>query len=73
MEGEESLEQLRALDLGKTIHVKLVDEAGWGINSRADYDAFVKWWREGVEIGAVPVAEGEVVCYGEKKRAKVKK
>lgn len=47
IEGEEGLEQLRALDLGKTIHVTLVDDAGWGVNSRADYNAFVDWWFAG--------------------------
>jgi len=37
----EKLEQLRALENGKTIAVAVVDYDGIGIDTRADYDAFV--------------------------------
>lgn len=41
LEEMESLEQLRALHAGETIEVALVDEAVRGIDTQADYDAFV--------------------------------
>ncbi len=43
----ESLEQLRALQAGKTILVATADRAASGIDTRADYDAFVNRWKNG--------------------------
>lgn len=45
-ETAESLEQLRALHIGLRMGVVLVDHRGHGINTREDYDAFVKRWKE---------------------------
>lgn len=45
-ETAESLEQLRALHIGLRMGVVLVDHRGHGIDTREDYDAFVKRWRE---------------------------
>jgi 3-deoxy-manno-octulosonate cytidylyltransferase (CMP-KDO synthetase) len=47
LESEESLEQMRALHLGMTIHVAHVLRAGWAIKTRLDYDRFVDWWNDG--------------------------
>ena len=48
LEVSERLEQLRVLDAGFDIHVILVDEPHVGIDTRADYDAFVA--RHGREL-----------------------
>lgn len=45
LERIEGLEQLRVLERGAPIHVVVVDEAPIGIDTREDYDAFVKRWR----------------------------
>jgi len=42
METTESLEQLRVLDHGYTILVGVVDEPSFGIDTKDDYDAFVR-------------------------------
>ena len=42
MEITESLEQLRVLDHGYTILVGVVDEPSFGIDTKDDYDAFVR-------------------------------
>jgi len=42
----ESLEQLTALELGKRVAVIMVDGAAPGIDTREDYDAFVKRYQE---------------------------
>ena len=48
LEVSERLEQLRVLDAGFDIYVILVDEPHVGIDTRADYDAFVA--RQGREL-----------------------
>lgn len=44
-EQDESLEQLRALHIGLRMGVVLTDHQSHGIDTREDYDAFVKRWR----------------------------
>jgi 3-deoxy-manno-octulosonate cytidylyltransferase (CMP-KDO synthetase) len=46
LERLERLEQLRALEHGHTIVVGHADHAAVGIDTRADYDAFVRRWRK---------------------------
>ncbi|MHC4661763.1 MAG: 3-deoxy-manno-octulosonate cytidylyltransferase [Planctomycetota bacterium] len=46
LEETEKLEQLRALEAGMTIRVGIVEGAAPGIDTREDYDAFVKRCRE---------------------------
>jgi 3-deoxy-manno-octulosonate cytidylyltransferase (CMP-KDO synthetase) len=41
----ENLEQLRVLDAGHTILVGVIDEPTIGIDTPADYRAFVERWR----------------------------
>lgn len=45
LEIAESLEQLRVLSAGYSIQVGQVDEPAAGIDTAADYDAFVRRWR----------------------------
>ncbi len=45
LEKTERLEQLRALELGAHIQVAIVDHAAVGIDTREDYDAFVKRYK----------------------------
>jgi 3-deoxy-manno-octulosonate cytidylyltransferase (CMP-KDO synthetase) len=45
LEDTEKLEQLRFLQAGHTIMVGQIEHAARGIDTRADYDAFVKRWR----------------------------
>lgn len=45
IERVENLEQLRVLAAGYDIAVGTVEESAAGIDTRADYDAFVKRWR----------------------------
>ncbi len=45
LEKTERLEQLRALDAGIRIRVALVDQAPKGIDTREDYDEFVRRWK----------------------------
>jgi 3-deoxy-manno-octulosonate cytidylyltransferase (CMP-KDO synthetase) len=47
LEQQEKLEQLRALDAGIGIACGMVDRATPGIDVRADYDAFLRRWRDG--------------------------
>lgn len=47
LEKVESLEQLRVLYHGFSIQVGVIDEPAIGIDTPADYAAFVKRWREG--------------------------
>lgn len=47
LEQVESLEQLRVLYHGYAISVGVIDEPAIGIDTPADYAAFVKRWREG--------------------------
>ena len=47
LEKLEKLEQLRVLDAGYTILVGVIDEATFGIDTAADYQAFVKKLRPG--------------------------
>jgi 3-deoxy-manno-octulosonate cytidylyltransferase (CMP-KDO synthetase) len=49
LERTEQLEQLRWLEHGHRIAVRVVDSAAKGIDTRDDYAAFVKRWRESVE------------------------
>ena len=46
IERIECLEQLRVVDAGHSILVGVVDEPTFGIDTPADYDAFVRKWRE---------------------------
>jgi len=46
LEELERLEQLRALALGYRIHVGLVGHAGSGVDTRADYEQFVRQYRQ---------------------------
>ncbi len=46
LEGTEVLEQLRALENGVRIRLVPTDHAPPGIDTREDYDAFVRRWRE---------------------------
>jgi 3-deoxy-manno-octulosonate cytidylyltransferase (CMP-KDO synthetase) len=46
LERVEVLEQLRALEAGARIRVVTVDRAPPGVDTREDYDAFVRRWRE---------------------------
>ncbi len=48
LEKLESLEQLRAMEHGKTILVAKVDYQSRGIDTPEDYAAFVNAWRDGV-------------------------
>lgn len=45
LEQLEKLEQLRALALGKTIQVGIVEQASIGVDTRADYEEFVRLYR----------------------------
>jgi len=45
LEVAEKLEQLRVLENGYSIRVVLTDYAGIGIDTRADYDRFVREWK----------------------------
>jgi 3-deoxy-manno-octulosonate cytidylyltransferase (CMP-KDO synthetase) len=47
MEKVESLEQLRVLHHGYAIQVGVIDEPAIGIDTPADYAAFVERWRKG--------------------------
>lgn len=48
LEATERLEQLRALEHGAAIAVEVVPDAAWcGIDTRADYEAFVRRWKAG--------------------------
>lgn len=53
LERVEKLEQLRVLETGRSIAVELVDQAGVGIDTPADYERFVARWRA---TGGAPVA-----------------
>jgi 3-deoxy-manno-octulosonate cytidylyltransferase (CMP-KDO synthetase) len=46
LEEVEKLEQLRALALGRRIHVGVVAHAGRGVDTPADYERFVAWYRQ---------------------------
>jgi 3-deoxy-manno-octulosonate cytidylyltransferase (CMP-KDO synthetase) len=46
LERTEGLEQLRALENGVAVRVVRTDRAPAGIDTREDYDAFVRRWRE---------------------------
>jgi 3-deoxy-manno-octulosonate cytidylyltransferase (CMP-KDO synthetase) len=46
LERTESLEQLRALENGVRIRIVTVDRAPPGVDTREDYEAFVRRWRE---------------------------
>ena len=46
LERTEMLEQLRALENGARIRVVTVDRAPPGVDTREDYEAFVRRWRE---------------------------
>ncbi len=46
LEMAEKLEQLRALEHGKTIFVLKVNRATHGIDTKEQYDAFVKRWKQ---------------------------
>jgi 3-deoxy-manno-octulosonate cytidylyltransferase (CMP-KDO synthetase) len=46
LERTEMLEQLRALEHGARIRVVLADRAPPGVDTREDYEAFVRRWRE---------------------------
>jgi 3-deoxy-manno-octulosonate cytidylyltransferase (CMP-KDO synthetase) len=46
LEAAEKLEQLRVLENGYDIKVVITDCAGTGIDTREDYDRFVREWRE---------------------------
>jgi 3-deoxy-manno-octulosonate cytidylyltransferase (CMP-KDO synthetase) len=46
LERTESLEQLRALENGVRVRVVPVDRAPPGVDTREDYEAFVRRWRE---------------------------
>ncbi|MGQ9573780.1 MAG: 3-deoxy-manno-octulosonate cytidylyltransferase [Thermoguttaceae bacterium] len=50
LEEVEKLEQLRALYAGYTILVGVVDEPGCGIDTPADYQAFVARWQQGQRL-----------------------
>jgi len=45
LENTEKLEQLRFLQAGHTIMVGQIEHAARGIDTRADYDAFLERWR----------------------------
>jgi 3-deoxy-manno-octulosonate cytidylyltransferase (CMP-KDO synthetase) len=45
LEVLEQLEQLRVLALGRPVQVGLVPHAGRGVDTRADYEDFVRHWR----------------------------
>ena len=47
LEDAEKLEQLRVLGTGGTIQVGLAAHAHRGVDTPADYDAFVRAYREG--------------------------
>jgi len=49
LERTEKLEQLRVLERGRTIRVALVDHATPGIDTPADYAAFVDRWKKRVD------------------------
>jgi 3-deoxy-manno-octulosonate cytidylyltransferase (CMP-KDO synthetase) len=51
LEQSEKLEQLRVLGTGGVINVGIVKEAHRGVDTPADYAAFVKWYRESGEGG----------------------
>jgi 3-deoxy-manno-octulosonate cytidylyltransferase (CMP-KDO synthetase) len=46
LEQLEKLEQLRVLALGRTIHVGVVEHEGIGVDTREDYERFVRTYRE---------------------------
>ena len=47
LEAVEKLEQLRALEHGTPVAVEVVDVEPWaGIDTRADYEAFAKRWKD---------------------------
>jgi 3-deoxy-manno-octulosonate cytidylyltransferase (CMP-KDO synthetase) len=46
LEQAEKLEQLRVLAAGHTIRVGVVEEAGWGVDTYADYQCFVALYRQ---------------------------
>jgi 3-deoxy-manno-octulosonate cytidylyltransferase (CMP-KDO synthetase) len=54
LEETEKLEQLRAIEAGIGIACAVVDRAPLGIDTRADYDAFVKRWRAAHPSSPVP-------------------
>ena len=51
LEESEKLEQLRVLGTGGTIAVGRVARAHRGVDTPADYAAFVRWYREGGDGG----------------------
>jgi 3-deoxy-manno-octulosonate cytidylyltransferase (CMP-KDO synthetase) len=51
IERIECLEQLRVVDAGYPIRVGVVDEPTFGIDTPADYEAFVRKWQKGLGIG----------------------
>ncbi len=46
LEEIERLEQLRVLGIGKTIGVGVIEHAGRGVDTPADYRRFVEKWRQ---------------------------
>jgi 3-deoxy-manno-octulosonate cytidylyltransferase (CMP-KDO synthetase) len=52
LERAEQLEQLRVLGMGATIGVASIAHAHRGIDTPADYAAFVKWYRASSDDGA---------------------
>jgi 3-deoxy-manno-octulosonate cytidylyltransferase (CMP-KDO synthetase) len=52
LEELEKLEQLRVLSLGRTIQVGIVEHAAIGVDTPADYERFVKAYREAGECAA---------------------
>jgi 3-deoxy-manno-octulosonate cytidylyltransferase (CMP-KDO synthetase) len=47
LEQLEKLEQLRVLSVGRSIHVGIVDSAGFGVDTYDDYERFVRAYRQG--------------------------
>lgn len=52
LEESEKLEQLRVLGTGGSINVGVVAHAHRGVDTPADYAAFVRWYQSGAEGGA---------------------
>ena len=52
LEETEKLEQLRALALGRRIHVGVVEQAARGVDTPADYERFVALYRQSMPAHA---------------------
>jgi len=52
LEEVEKLEQLRVLSMGRAIHVGIVEQAASGVDTLADYERFVRQYRQARQLQA---------------------